>query len=111
MTCFATVALLSSYNNITREALEPICKIPPIDRLLLLAERRPDVIASIKSALMLYHWFLERTSASTDDLERYFADRDNRRVAFEKAKTFGDEMYRIVQLASESTGTLRYLVV
>ena len=111
MTCFATIALLSSYNHISKAELVPLCKESPVERLLSLADRRPSIREYVKSSLILYHWFLEKTELSTEDLEKYFSDRNNRVTAFGQAKNFGDEMYKIVRTTAEETGTIRYLVV
>lgn len=111
LTCFATIALLSSYNNISRDELIPICNISPLERLLSLWERKPEIRESLYAALTLYHWFLEKTELSTEALEQFFGARENRVEAFGKAKAFGDEIFKIVTRTAKETGTLRYLVV
>jgi hypothetical protein len=110
MTCFATIALLSSYNHISKEEMMPICKMSPLERLLTLYDRKTSIQEHLKSAIILYHWFLEKTELSTPELERYFSTKNNRITAFANAKRFGDEIYRIVKITSEETGTFHYLV-
>lgn len=111
MTCFATVGLLSSYRQITKEDLIAICKLTPIERLLLLSERQPLVKGHLIQALQQYHWFLEKTENTTVDLETYFRDINNRREAFTHASKFGDAIYHVVHTADTQSETLRYLVV
>ena len=111
LTCFATVALLSSYNNIGKEEVVLISKMPPVDRLRRLFERNPSTRISIGAALRLYHKFLDRTALPKADLEEYFKSKENRTSAFDDAKRFGDEIYRTLKITSDATGTLRYLVV
>lgn len=111
MTCFATVALLSSYKTIEKAELVSICKASPIDRLLMLSFRQPSVVTHVKSALMLYHWFLEKTDLPKDELESYFSERNNVTEAFKNASKFGDEMFKVVEVSASHTATLRYLVV
>jgi hypothetical protein len=111
LTCFATVALLSHYNNITKEAVVEICKIPPLDRLRRLSQLQPDTRKPIRAALRLYHWFLEKTALPKAELEDYFGTKQNRIEAFGNAKKFGDEIYHVLRIASDATNTLRYLVV
>jgi len=82
-----------------------------MDRLILLGEREPAVRKLLKAALIRYHWFLEKTELSTDELEDYFLKRDNRTEAFTNARAFGDEIFRILMTTAEEKGTLRYLVV
>lgn len=111
MTCFATVGLLSSYRQISKEIIVDICKLTPIERLLLLSERRTLVKGHLIQALQQYHWFLEKTESTTPDLERYFTDPNNRREAFTHASKFGDAIYNVVHTAATQSETLRYLVV
>ncbi|SPK01988.1 conserved protein of unknown function [Methylorubrum extorquens DM4] len=111
MTCFATVALLSSYKQVAKEDLVAICKMAPVDRLLSLSDKEPLVRQSLVAALEQYHWFLEKTQKSTVNLELYFSDKNNRKEAFTHASKFGDAMFKVVHTAASQAGTLRYLVV
>ena len=111
MTCFATVGLLASYKQITKDDLITICKLTPIERLLQLSDRQPLARESLKSALNQYHWFLEKTQTSTADLETYFSTKANRKEAFTHASKFGDAIFDVVHTAAREAGTLRYLVV
>lgn len=111
LTCFATVALLSSYKQISKEDLLVICRLTPIERLLQLSEREPLVIDAVKQALEQYHWFLEKTAITTHELEAYFSVGNNRKEAFTHASKFGDAIYSVVNTAATQANTLRYLVV
>lgn len=111
MTCFATVALLSSYKQITKDDLVSICKLAPVERLLLLSKREPRTIVHLRAALEQYHWFLVKTQSTTAELETYFSDKNNRKEAFTHASKFGDAMFNVVHTAANEAGTLRYLVV
>lgn len=111
MTCFATIALLSSYNTMTKAQLVPLCKMDPIQRLLALQKRIPKITQKLITALEEYHWFLEKTELSAQRLEKYFSDKNNRIEAFAHSKRFGDAMYEIVAITAQSTGNLRYLVI
>lgn len=59
-TCFATVSLLASYNHVDLEELRNVARLSPLDRLLSLADRQPDVIPALGAGLELYAWFLEK---------------------------------------------------
>lgn len=111
LTCFATVALLSNYNSISKAKVVSLCKMTPVERLLMLHDQRPALGELIRVALELYYWFLDKTAASPAELEEYFSDRTNRVTAFENAKKFGDQIFDIVKVTAEETGTFRYLVV
>lgn len=111
LTCFATVALLASYNTTSKEELVPLCKLSPVQKLLALFARTPEVGPSLLTALIEYRWFLERTNLSASELEAYFSNKENRTEAFKHSKRFGDAMYSVVATAATKTGTLRYLVI
>ena len=111
LTCFATVALLSSYNNVSKEELIHVCGMSPIERLLELHDRQSEVGPLLVSVLDLYHWFLQKTDLPFSELERYFSDREHRVEAFLNARNFGDQIFRVVKETAERTGTFRYLVV
>lgn len=111
LTCFAAVAVLSEMNHVTKEELIATCQKTPVERLLSLAERRHSTKDAVATALTSYHWFLKKTEMSNPDLHEYFSVRENRVIAFQHAKKFGDQIFDIVKLASEEAGTFRYLVV
>lgn len=111
LTCFAAIIVFSELNYVTKEELVSICRRSPIERLLLLAERRPSTKNDVVTALISYHWFLSKTEMSTEELHAYFSDRENRVVAFGQAREFGDQIFKLVKIVAEEAGTLRYLVV
>ncbi len=111
MTCFATVALLSSYNTIQRDELIRISRLRPLDRVLLLYKRVPGVKEPLQKALSLYIWFLRTTASSTEQLEKYFSKKENRAEAFRHADDFGALVFDVARVSADSTGTLRYLVI
>ena len=58
-TRFATIALLSSYNNITKNQLVALCKLSPIQRLIALHKRLPEVHDRLLAAahrVLLVSW-------------------------------------------------------
>jgi predicted nucleotidyltransferase len=111
LTCFATIALLSNYNRISKARVVSLCKMTPVERLLTLHDQRPAIGGLVRAVLELYHWFLEKTALPTAELEEYFSDRNNRIEAFGHAKQFGDQIFDLVKATAEETGTFRYLVV
>jgi hypothetical protein len=111
LTCYATIAHLSCYNNITKDELREIVGNSPVERLIKVLEHYPELAGEISNALELYSWFLGRTGLSTEKLEDYFASRDNREEAFSKADAFGLEIFKVLRFVSEKSGNLRYLLV
>lgn len=111
LTCFATIAVLSSFNHMDKDDIVAACHMTPIERLLTLFDKNATVREPLLDALRLYHWFLEKTALPVGELEGYFSERDNRVTAFGNAKAFGDQIYQVVRTAAEATGTFRYLVV
>lgn len=112
MTCFATVALLSTYTNTIRPAqVVKICRMTPMERLVLLMKMKPHLTNSISEVVKLYCWFLRKTAWSSTKLESYFSKKSNRREAFANARKFGDKIFEILSDVDETKKSLRYLVV
>lgn len=111
MTCFSSVAYLSSFNTIDKHEIVRMCEWTPVERLLALYQRNPDIVESLREAMGLYHWFLDLTEKSGEDLHGFFSDRQNRSHAFGNSRMFGRSMFDVVQRAAQKSGTLRYLVV
>jgi len=113
LTCFATVAKLSSINgSITEDQVVEICKMTPIERLCSTVDDGEGKLAdSVRDALESYHWFLSKTNLSTDELERYFADKNNRQEAFGHATEFGNRIYQTLHLIDAGRNNLRFMVV
>jgi hypothetical protein len=112
MTCFATVAMLSTY----RETISPrnvtqICHMTPTERLIAIGRRYEPVQHLIFEILDMYNWFLAKTALPTEQLERYFSFQANRTEAFGKARLFGNKMFDLLRLLDEQNHNLRYLVV
>jgi predicted nucleotidyltransferase len=112
MTCFATVALLSTYRDtISPKSVADICRMTPTQRLITLARKKPSLTPNVKEALHLYAWFLSKTALSTPELEEYFRRKPHRVEAFANARNFGDKIFTILQMIDEEHRSLRYLVV
>jgi len=112
MTCFATVAALSTYRKtISPDEVVGICSITPAARLLKIAHANPKVAPKVRDALLLYAWFLQKTALSTPQLEKYFALKKNRTEAFLHARKFGDSIYSILESLDDENKYMRYLVV
>lgn len=111
LTCFATVALLSSYNTIDKPTLMAIFQMTPTERLLSLYQKEPDIRTDLAVALRLYDHFLSLTRRPPEELEEHFKMKENRAAAFENARLFGDRIYEITKKSAERVGTFRFLVV
>lgn len=113
LTCFATVAILSTY----KETISPtnairICRLTPVERLILIAKKRPETRELIAEILKRYGWFMSKTALPTEQLEKYFSSsQTNREQAFNRAREFGDKVFELLRLLDEKNHNLRYLVV
>lgn len=112
MTCFATVAILSTYTDTIRPSdVVRICRMTPVERLVSIRQNRPALENAIREVLKLYCWFLRKTAFTTAELERYFSNRSNRKEAFANARNFGDKIFEILSQLDENSGSMRYMVV
>ncbi len=112
LTCFATVALLSTYRDtITPQNVSRICHMTPVERLIEIARKHKATRLEVADILQRYEWFLAKTALSTDELERYFAHQKNRIEAFTNARAFGDQIYNLMRTLDEENRNMRYLVV
>jgi hypothetical protein len=110
-TCFATVSLLASYNNVDESDVLRMAKMPPLERLLELGERQPRIKSTLVRAIELYGWFLEKTALPTEKLFAYFEQKSGRIEAFGKVDAFGEAMYELLHITATEQKTLRYLVI
>jgi predicted nucleotidyltransferase len=70
LTCFATIALLSSYNTMGKSDLIAICKLRPV----------PEVAGQIEAILESYAWFLGKTELFNPKIGAvFFQERESHR--------------------------------
>jgi hypothetical protein len=111
-TCFATIAALSSFGSpVTQEQVADIVKLTPRQRLQHLRGSLAPAADVIDKMLQEYSWFLDLTGLPREGMTDFFRDTENRRRAFERAATYGDLMYEVLQIADQHHRYLRYLVI
>lgn len=112
LTCFAMVLALTTFKDtISHEEVSELSSMTPNERLRFVAGRFPETRHLVKTALVSYAWFLEKTGLPTEKLESYFAEKANREEAFFSAQKFGDAIFGILREIDRRNDNLRYLVV
>jgi hypothetical protein len=76
-----------------------------------LADQRRELEEPIRSVLDNYAWFLEQTARDPAIVGEWLAEPKGRDDAFDKARTFGRTIFKLVQETPQDPDRLRYLVV
>ena len=109
LTCFATVIPLSAVPKISPQEITVLVKTPPLSRLRNFVENDDAKQRIFMTVVDDYGWFLEQSART--DAESWIGDRGNRGDAFARARQFGSSLYALLQEATKSTDSLRYLVM
>ncbi len=111
LTCFSfVIACVAQGRGIGPENVENIARKTPLQRLDWVAQQRPQAKEMVEMAKAEYAWFLEKTGCDSGELEAWISNREVRNTAFDKGRTFGATIYRLLSSVTEPD-TLRYLVV
>lgn len=114
-TCFASIAAIGSHDrSVSANDVVQMVKMTPRARLEDVARRLPDVAENVEKVLKEYSWFIEKTGLPTKDLENEFRNEESRSSMFNRANSYGDEMYSLLQaidLAQPQAKLLRFLVI
>jgi hypothetical protein len=97
LTCFSfLLKLVDQEGIITREDVRNIVNMTPVERLVSLKENNPNLAGKIQTALNSYQWFIDKTQVPSEEMLQWISDRKERDNAFEKSRTFGQEIYDIL---------------
>jgi predicted nucleotidyltransferase len=110
-TCFATLASFTCHKPITEEILLELVRLTPRQRLERIGARNKESKTALESLFVDYDWFLSLTGLPTSDLEGHFANREQRRAVFNRAKAYGDKMFKLLQVVDPNDELIRYLVI
>lgn len=111
MTCFSMVAALLEKRPIDPKDIKDLVHLTPVERLNDLALKSKEMRESVENVLQCYADFLEDTGKSEDEVLSWIGDNDNRNLAFNRARQYGSEFYKVVVSAAENAQLLRYLVI
>lgn len=111
LTCFSMIAqLCRSRATITEAEAIQLVRTPPWERVLQLT--KDFNLTDIEERLLgEYAWFLEMTAKTQDEQLEWISDKSQRNAAFDRARTFGNGLFALVQEVAKGTDILRYLVV
>lgn len=114
-TCFASIAALGSHlAPVTQEQVIQLTRLTPRQRLKSITQRMPQADGEVREVIDRYIWFLEMTGLPTEQLEENFSDKQKRTQMFERANSYGDSMFKLLQKideAAERPSLIRTLVI
>lgn len=112
LTCFASVCYITDIRHpVTPEMIVEMSKLSPRERLAVLASKNSEYENRVKDMFAEYSWFLEQTARNQGDIFAHFENDENAKRAFDRARTFGDLVYELVNEIGKNTERMRYLVV
>ncbi len=115
LTCFSTIAVLSTNLGVIKpEELFDLVHHAPLHRLrLAVKEEHPHfetASSHLSCAVELYDWFLDLTNRPKADMVEWISSKQNRDLAFQKGREFGDEVFDLLTVIADKN-VMRYLVV
>lgn len=104
-TCFATICAVAaiSADDLDPELIKELVNETPRQRLNIVREKVIESEALINKLFEDYAWFLSLTELSTENLEKIFSDTGNKVEHFERANSYRERMYELVELVSKKT--------
>lgn len=112
MTCFSAISELCAVGSPqTHSHVLEIVQTKPIDRIKRLEAIDTVSEDDISKIIEQYKWFMEFTGQPKSAQIENICDRSNRDLAFDRARTFGESMHRLISNSAAGTDTLRYLMI
>ena len=110
MTCYSMLACLCDPDESnTPEKLKVLVKMTPSERIWHITGKH-DLGDLYGSLVYEYEWFLTETDREKSSLLAWMTE--NKETALRRASTFGNLIFRLLQVVAEKThGDLRYMVV
>jgi predicted nucleotidyltransferase len=112
MTCFGTVvAVCAMQSPIEKEDILALTSLSPLERFMRATDGIKQ-LASLRSEILRdYHWFLESTALTSEQLHAQFDTMKERTELFRRADLFGDRVYDALAYFAKRNGYRRYLVI
>jgi predicted nucleotidyltransferase len=117
LTCYSTlvylIAVMAERGTVHQDDATHMVSLSPTERLEWLKNQAKFATLSsqVDTIISLYRLFLERTDAPKNELIAMFKDPDESRDAFQKAKGFGDQVYKLLWSMGKDNKIFRILVV
>jgi len=114
LTCYSFILLLLMQPHVMHaEGILKIICMKPLERLLYLADERPDVKTLVQETIELFAWFLDLYDQSEDALRHYMNDPGKRNNAFDKGIiVFGQKILDLTLAVTQNTPELlKYLLI
>lgn len=115
-TCFSFIGALAAGHPVTEDRVLEVAAMTPLQRMLSIAEERPELEGAIQEVLTGYAEFLSYTALSAEALRGRFAERDFKQEVFGKAESYGDSFFQLLEgldrhRSGQRPGLLRTLAV
>lgn len=112
MTCFSMISsVLSASETVTPTGIVQTIQMTPIERILKICSERPDLSVACTRIIDIYQWFLEIVDQPPNNMLEWIGIRENRDIAFSKAREFGSAHFELVTRAPKQQDIHRYLIV
>lgn len=98
LTCFSFILmLLARKGTIDQNDVKEIALLTPTERLQSLKKINLNVSDKIQKALNSYQWFIDKTQVPSHEMLNWISDKEERNIAFEKSRQFGEELFDILE--------------
>lgn len=112
LTCYSMIAaIMQKSDTITQNNISLMVHDSPLERIESLVNTNPSLDHVIQNMLQDYAWFLEKNGHPESKMLEWMAEKNARNIAFERAREFGKNMYKILLSISDTSDKLRYLIV
>jgi predicted nucleotidyltransferase len=112
LTCFSMIiAIYAERDVITPGRILELTRLTPLERLETVLAKRNELETVVASIRNRYARFLDVTGNDERSVLLWISDRDGRNAAFEEARTFGADVYRMLTSVASDMEALRFLLV
>ena len=115
LTCYSGLLYLlwvcRTNNTVTPDDAKHMVSLSPTKRLEWLKEQYPSCASLVDSLLEEYEAFLAATEPKKEELLIVFADRDRAREQLQKARDFGERIFKPIVEVGQTSPLYRFLLV
>jgi predicted nucleotidyltransferase len=108
-TCYTFLCCLGLEKNMSHDDLVDLVKLAPLERLAYVYKKDNALKYCISELLYLYDWFLETTAKKGSEMLEWIGCKENRDMAFQKAREYHSLMYELLE--STSNELLKYYTI
>ena len=111
LTCFSFIFHLIAFEGaMSQTDILDVALMTPLQRLNSLKNKFPQFSSEIDKAIDSYQWFIDKTQIPSDDLLEWISDKNLRNDAFDRSRSFGEELFQIL-VSLDSNNLLNKLLI